>query len=96
MNRLHAVEFAILTAPDAKATKGTVQMAEGEIRKVDQGAGKTIKHRPIQNLDMPAMTMVFQVTDPAVLQQVKPGDKVKFRAEKVGGVFTVTKIEAAN
>jgi Cu(I)/Ag(I) efflux system periplasmic protein CusF len=44
---------------------------------------------------MPAMTMVYQVKDPAMLEQVKPGDKVKFEAQKLGGAFTVTKIEAA-
>jgi Cu/Ag efflux protein CusF len=68
--------------------------ADGEIRKVDREAKKiTIKHGPIQNLDMPAMTMVFQVRDPAMLQQVKAGDKVRFEAEKPGDVYTVTKIE---
>jgi Cu(I)/Ag(I) efflux system periplasmic protein CusF len=41
------------------------------------------------------MTMVFQVKDPAILDQVKAGDKIKFDAEKVGGAFTVTKIEPA-
>jgi Cu/Ag efflux protein CusF len=71
-------------------------MAEGEVRKVDKDAKKiTIKHGPLQNLDMPAMTMVFQVTDPAMLDHVKAGDKVKFHAEKVGSAFTVTKIEVA-
>ena len=71
-------------------------LADGEIRKVDKGAKKlTIKHGPLQALDMPAMTMVFQVKDPAMLDQVKPGDKVKFEAEKIGGAFTVTKIEQA-
>jgi Cu(I)/Ag(I) efflux system protein CusF len=47
----------------------------------------------MQSLDMPAMTMVFQVKDPALLGQVKAGDKVKFNAEKLGGAFTVTRIE---
>jgi Cu/Ag efflux protein CusF len=44
---------------------------------------------------MPAMTMVFQVKDPAMLDSVKAGDKVKFQAERIGGAFTVTLIEAA-
>jgi Cu/Ag efflux protein CusF len=44
---------------------------------------------------MPPMTMVFQVKDPAMLDQVKPGDKVKFQADKVGGAFTISKIEPA-
>ena len=72
------------------------QLADGEIRKVDKKAKKlTIQHGPIPSIDMPAMTMVFQVKDPALLDKVKAGDKVRFQAEKVGGAFTVTKIEAA-
>ena len=71
-------------------------MTDGEVRKVDKDARKiTIRHEPLQNLDMPAMTMVFQVADPSMLEKVKVGDKVKFQAEKVGGAFTVTKIEPA-
>jgi Cu/Ag efflux protein CusF len=71
-------------------------LADGEIRKVDKEAKKlTIKHGPLPSLDMPAMTMVFQVKDAAMLDQVKAGDKVKFAAEKLGGAYTVTRIEAA-
>lgn len=78
----------------ASAAAGATAMSVGEIRKVDKDAKKiTIKHGPLQNLDMPAMTMVFQVKDPAMLDQVKAGDKVKFEAEKVGAAFTVTKIQ---
>ena len=69
-------------------------LSDGEVRKVDKDAKKiTIKHGPLANLDMPPMTMVFQVKDPAMLEQVKAGDKVKFQAEKLGGAFTVTAIE---
>ena len=70
-------------------------LSDGEIRKVDKDAKKvTIKHGPLLNLDMPAMTMVFQVTDPGALDQLKAGDKVKFLAEKIDGVYTATKIES--
>ena len=69
-------------------------MVDGEIRKVDVAAKKlTIKHGELKNLDMPAMTMVFQVKDPAMLEKVKVGDKVKFRADKIGGAYTVVEIE---
>ena len=72
-------------------------MTEGEIRRVDKDAKKiTIKHGPLAKFDMPAMTMVFQVKDPAMLEQVKAGDKVRFDAEKTGGAFTLTKIEPAH
>ena len=61
----------------------------GEVRKVDKETGKlTLKHAPIPNLDMPDMTMVFRVADPAMLERVKAGDKVRFAADKVGGQYT--------
>lgn len=70
-------------------------MAEGVIRKVDKDAGKlTIKHGAIPNMDMPPMTMVYRVKDPAMLDQVKAGDAVSFTMEKIGGQFTVTRIAA--
>ena len=69
-------------------------MVDGEVTTVDEPAGKiTIKHAPIKKLDMDAMTMAFRVKDPAMLKQVKPGDKIKFDADKVDGQFTVTTIE---
>ena len=71
-------------------------VADAEVRKVDKDAGKiTLKHGEIKNLDMPPMTMVFQVKDKAVLDTLKQGDKVKFSAEKVNGAYTVTRIEPA-
>ena len=80
--------------PSAAAAASGTPLADGEVRRVDRDAKKiTIKHGPIANLDMPPMTMVFQVKDPAMLNQVKTGDKVKFQAEKIGGAFTVTQIE---
>jgi Cu/Ag efflux protein CusF len=90
-------KLAILLAALAAAAPALAQsLADGEIRRVDKEAKKlTIKHGPIPNLNMDSMTMVFQVKDPAMLDQVKAGDKVKFQAEKLGGAFTVTKIEVA-
>ena len=72
------------------------EMTEGVIRKVNKDAAKlTIKHGEIKHLDMPAMTMVFQVKEPSMLDQVKEGDKVRFAVESKGGAMTVTKIEPA-
>jgi Cu(I)/Ag(I) efflux system protein CusF len=80
----------------AKTAQPSAQLAEGEVRKVDKEAKKiTLRHGPIPSLDMPAMSMVFQVKDPAMLDQVKPGDKIRFDAEKIGGQYTLTRIEAA-
>jgi len=88
-----AHDKAAKTQADASAA---APMSEGEVRKVDVDAGKiTLKHGPLVNLDMPAMTMVFTVKDPEMLQKVKQGDKVRFNAEKINGVFTVVQIRAA-
>ena len=71
--------------------------AEGVVRKVSRDTGRiTIKHGEIGNLDMPPMTMVFQAKDPALLDGLRPGDKVRFSAEKTpGGALVVTRIEPA-
>ena len=96
---LQAVLVAMLSVQPAlgeAAQHGAGATSEGEVRKVDKDAKKiTIRHGPLANLDMPAMTMVFQVKDPTLLDKVKAGDKVKFRAEKLGSVYTVTTIEAS-
>ena len=74
-------------------------MADGEVRRVDKEAGKvTLKHGPIKTdtLDMEPMTMVFQVKDKAMLDVIKDGDKVKFRAvADEGGRMTITEIKPA-
>jgi Cu/Ag efflux protein CusF len=77
-------------------TASTDTWTEAEVRKVDKDARKiTLKHRAITNLDMPPMTMVFLAKDPSMLDKVKTGDAVRFKAEKIGGAFTVTSIEKA-
>ena len=66
------------------------------MRKVDKDAAKiTLSHGEIRNLEMPPMTMVFQVKDKAMLDKVKAGDKVRFAADKVGGAYTIIQIEPA-
>jgi len=68
--------------------------AEGEVRKVDKEASKiTIKHGPIEAMDMPGMTMVFQVKDAALLDKVKVGETVDFTVVKEGGAMVLTSAE---
>jgi Cu(I)/Ag(I) efflux system periplasmic protein CusF len=70
--------------------------SEGEVRKIDRDAGKiTLKHGEIKPLDMPPMTMVFEVRDKALLDGLKPGDKVRFRAVQEGGKVRLTEIRPA-
>ena len=92
---IQRIAIFIATAALAAAASAQVAWTAAEVRKVDKPAGKiTLKHGEIKNLDMPAMTMVFSVKDRALLDKVKAGDQVKFSAEKEGGQFLVTAIEA--
>ncbi|WP_429104663.1 copper-binding protein [Aeromonas allosaccharophila] len=70
-------------------------MTKGVITRLDEGSGKVgIKHEAIENLKMPAMTMVFRVADPALLKDLKVGDAVRFHAENPGGKLTITQIQS--
>ena len=75
---------------------GTASIS-GEVKKIDESAGKiTLKHGPAKSLGMEEpMTMVYRVKDPALLKQVKVGDKVTFEAEEATSGYTVTKMEKA-
>ena len=82
---------------DAKTDHAAMatDMTVGEIRKIDKDSKKiTIKHAEIKSLDMPAMTMVFQVKDPAMLDKVQSGDKVKFKVIKSDSGFVVTELQS--
>lgn len=79
--------------PEATAV-ADAPYSDGEVRRVDKDAQKvTLRHGPIPHLGMGEMTMVFRVTDQAWLDALKFGDRIRFRAEKVGGLFTITAIE---
>ncbi|MDZ7939092.1 MAG: copper-binding protein [Rhodoferax sp.] len=101
MNRIHIphkllATLLLCTLGISSAWAQTSDMSSGEIRKVDKATSKiTIKHGEIKNLDMPPMTMVFQVRDPALLEKTKAGDKVRFSAEQQEGAIVVTAIEPA-
>ena len=67
---------------------------EGRVLEVDAHAGEiTIRHGYLPELSMDPMSMVFVVADPALLQRVRKGDRVKFKAGLVRGRFAVMSIE---
>ena len=90
----HGRPQATAMASGAGAESDAMALTEGVIRKVDASTKKiTIKHEEIKNLEMPGMTMVFQVKDESLLNTVKAGDKVKFRAERQAGALVVVRLE---
>lgn len=99
MNRIIRITTALaLTLGVATvALAAAAASISGEVKKIDEGAGKiTLKHGPAKSLGMDEpMTMVYRVKDPALLKQVKVGDKVTFEAEEAASGYTVTKMDKA-
>jgi len=91
---ISGVDAGAQSATQSGKSVAAAEMSEGEVRKIDKEQGRiTLKHGEIRNLDMPPMTMVFRIKDAAMLDQLKPGDKVDFRAERIRGDLTVTGLE---
>lgn len=87
---LSPIVFAQETKPANTANAAT---SAGEIKKVDLDAGKlTIKHGELKNINMAAMTMVFDVADKAALANLKPGDKITFVANNANGQLTASNV----
>jgi Cu/Ag efflux protein CusF len=97
MKKLVRTAGAALLAATLAFTVATAQDAaiKGEIKKIDEGAGKiTLKHGPAPSLGMDEpMTMVYRVKDPALLKQVKVGDKVTFEADVSADGIVVTRLQ---
>ncbi|MGX9391842.1 copper-binding protein [Nitrobacteraceae bacterium UC4446_H13] len=93
MAKILAISFAL----SSTATMARTNMVKGEVKKIDEAAGKiTLKHGPIKSLDMDeGMTMVFRVQEPAMLKQVKVGDKVRFEVGRTASGVAITKMEKA-
>lgn len=85
---------AVPTTTPSTTPSAAPEMADAEVRKIDREANKvTLKHGPIKNLDMPAMTMVFQVRDPALFDKIAVGDKIRILVEQQRGAYVLTGLE---
>jgi len=89
------VAASLLAAPLAAKAAGPETMVDGQVTEVRPNAEFTIKHGPIPNLEMGAMTMVFRVKDPMMAKGIKKGDRIRFHVEDLGGKLTITKIDKA-
>lgn len=93
MTRLRTLVLATLLATIGPGAAAQQQLTAGEVRKVDAALGRiTLRHEAITHLQMPPMTMVFRAARPELIQGLKVGDKVQFRAENPGGTLTVTSV----
>ena len=79
-------------APSAGAQES--EWVDGEVRRLDREQGRvTLRHGDIRSLDMPPMTMVFQVTDTRLIDSLAPGDTVRFRVVAEGTRYRITALE---
>ena len=100
MKRLNTLRMAVLAVGLLAALPAALAqstMTGGLVIKIDQAAGKiTIKHGPLKQFEMDeGMTMVYRADNPAMLKNIRVGDKIKFAADRANGQFTVTRIEKA-
>lgn len=95
MNKLIIALLIAAGSAASMAQAPAKEMAEAEVRKVDRDARKvTLKHGPIKSLDMPPMTMVFQIKDTSLLDKLVAGEKIRFSVEQQQGAYVVTAVEA--
>lgn len=84
----------LLLAVSTSAVAGKEGDAEGVVNKVKTSAQKiNITHGVISGLGMAAMTMDFNVYDPAMLEDVKAGQKIAFTVEEQGSNYVITDLE---
>lgn len=97
MNRITRIAAAAMLASTLGAAVAQGADINGEVKKIDEAAGKiTLRHGPAKSLGMEEpMTMVYRAKDPALLKQLKVGDRVKFDAQEGDGGYTVTAIQKA-
>lgn len=76
------------------AAGGGLPLVEAEVRRVNTRANTlSVRHGDIPNLDMPPMTMTFQVLDPALLEGLQAGDTILITVDRVDGAYTVMSVE---
>jgi Cu(I)/Ag(I) efflux system protein CusF len=84
---LCSMAVVVVAAPQALAQQA---QATGEVRRIDAATGKiAIKHDAIKELSLPAMTVVYEAA-PALLSDIKPGDKVRFTVTRKDGKYIIT------
>ncbi len=97
MSKKYMLMFAALLvfSPSLWADSPSSPWVNGEIRRVvKQSNTVLIKHEEIPHIGMSAMTMPFKVKDSHLLENLKPGDKIKFSVVEEQQDLVITQIKA--
>ena len=90
------IKLALSAAMLASLASGALatEFTKGIVKKIDMKNKKvTIIHEELKGLDMPAMTMVFDPADDAMLEKMSEGQNIEFVADRIKGKLTVTELK---
>ena len=74
-------------------SESAILAGTGVVREVDKPRGRIkLTHDPIEAVSWPRMTIVFRVKSASLVDQVRPGDKVKFVLTKSSTGFVISDI----
>ncbi len=91
MKLIHLTAAALIIT--SGAALADTHITNGTVTKIDtQWSKVTVDHEELKNLDMPAMKMVFQVAEPAMLDDLSEGQNIRFAVDRVAGKLTITEI----
>jgi Cu(I)/Ag(I) efflux system periplasmic protein CusF len=92
--RKTAIVLALLSsmAPLRLSAQGDGALS-GDVASVDLTAGTiTISHEPNDRLGLGRSTDKFRVSEPIMLNAIRPGAHIRFAADRVNGELAITKI----
>lgn len=90
MHGMHSGSMPAAAAPMADHAI----MDDATVKKVDVAkATVTLAHGALSN-GMPAMTMIYRVKDPAWLEKMAAGQKIRFASKAVDGGMTLVRFES--
>jgi Cu(I)/Ag(I) efflux system membrane fusion protein len=81
-----------IPAPAAAAAAAALHEADGQIVEITRN-DVTLAHGPFKTLGMPGMTMTFPLADPALMQGLKAGDKVRIAVSQTDDGLRVERLE---
>ncbi|WP_218961096.1 copper-binding protein [Ruegeria sediminis] len=94
MTSLKSLAASVLLIAVSAVPAFAETFTRGVVTEIDSDAQKvTIEHEELVDLGMPAMTMVFRLADPAMLETLGEGQEIEFVAERINGKLTVTKLQ---
>jgi Cu(I)/Ag(I) efflux system membrane fusion protein len=89
---LKGIGARTLEMPPSPAAPPALHEADGQIVEINS-QDVTLAHGPFKTLGMPGMTMTFPLADPALMQGLKAGDKVRIAVSQTDDGLRVERLE---